>query len=150
MAPDVIYSISAADGTFTALSPTFEAITGWPVEEWLGKSFAAIVHPDDLPLAFERYQQGLRGESPPPYELRIRSRSGEYLVGEFRARPQIEQGRVIGKIGIARDVTARKRAEDALRFLAEASETLASSLDYQTTLANVARLGAKPKWLTPP
>ncbi len=38
------------------------------------------------------------------------------------------------------DVTERKKAEDAQRFLAEASDVLASSLDYRTTLASVARL----------
>lgn len=42
------------------------------------------------------------------------------------------------------DVRERKRAEDALRFLAEASTLLASSLDYATTLARVAKL-AVPK-----
>jgi PAS domain S-box-containing protein len=38
------------------------------------------------------------------------------------------------------DLRERKRAEEALRFLAEASTTLVSSLDYATTLARVARL----------
>lgn len=38
------------------------------------------------------------------------------------------------------DVTERRRAEDGLRFLAEASVTLSSSLDYHVTLASVARL----------
>jgi PAS domain S-box-containing protein len=140
LAPDVIYSVSAEDGVFTALSPEFENITGWSVDEWLGRSFAGIIHPDDLPTAVEKFQAGLRGESPPPYELRIRSKSGAYLVGEFRTKPKIQDGKVVGKIGIARDITERKRAENALRFLAEASSLLASSLDYQTTLVNVARL----------
>jgi signal transduction histidine kinase len=40
----------------------------------------------------------------------------------------------------ARDVTHRRRAEDAWRFLAEASVQLGSSLEYQKTLAAVARL----------
>jgi PAS domain S-box-containing protein len=36
--------------------------------------------------------------------------------------------------------SARRQAEDRLRFLAEASNRLASSLDYQTTLDNITRL----------
>src|SRR5919107_5366270 len=38
------------------------------------------------------------------------------------------------------DITERRRAEDAQRFLAEAGEVLSSSLDYRATLSNVARL----------
>lgn len=34
----------------------------------------------------------------------------------------------------------RKRAEEALRFLSEASAELSSTLDYRSTLAGVARL----------
>ena len=41
---------------------------------------------------------------------------------------------------VVHDTTERKHADDVLRFLAESGATLASSLDYRTTLANVARL----------
>ena len=39
-----------------------------------------------------------------------------------------------------KDVSARKRAESALRFLNEASTILASSLDFEQTLTAVAKL----------
>jgi hypothetical protein len=42
--------------------------------------------------------------------------------------------------GTLTDITERKRAEEALRLLAEASAELSSSLDYRATLASVARL----------
>jgi PAS domain S-box-containing protein len=41
---------------------------------------------------------------------------------------------------IMRDITERKASEERLRFLAEASRVLGSSLDYETTLADLARL----------
>ncbi|MFL5348321.1 MAG: ATP-binding protein [Hyalangium sp.] len=59
----------------------------------------------------------------------------------------VEGGLLVGAWGIQRDVTEQRHAEEELlraeshsRFLAEASGVLASSLDYESTLRNVARL----------
>jgi PAS domain S-box-containing protein len=109
-APDVIYTISW-DGTLASLNPAFEKITGWSREEWLNKPFAELVHPDDLAKAVETFQQTMRGDNPLPYELRIRTKSGDYLVGEFTSKPLVEKGEVIGELGIVRNITERKRAE---------------------------------------
>jgi PAS domain S-box-containing protein len=114
-APDVIYTVSAEDGSLTSLNPAFETLTGWSRAEWLGKPLAGIVHPDDLPVAVETSQKAARGETQPPYELRVLSKSGEYLVGEFTSTPHVKDGKVVGELGIARDITERKRAEEALR-----------------------------------
>jgi hypothetical protein len=42
--------------------------------------------------------------------------------------------------GTQRDVTDRRRADELQTFLVSASAVLGSSLDYETTLRNVARL----------
>ena len=114
-APDVIYTVSAEDGSLTSLNPAFEALTGWSRAEWLGKPFVEIVHPDDLPVAVETFQKASRGETQPPYELRILSKSGEYLVGEFTSTPFVMGGKAVGELGIARDITERKKAEEELK-----------------------------------
>lgn len=113
-ARDVIFTLSA-DGTITSLNPAFEIITGLSRAEWIGKSFAQIIHPDDLPLAMEKFQSVLRGEEPYMFELRAFSKSGKYLVGEFMLTPKIENGKVIGMLGIARDITERKQSEEKLQ-----------------------------------
>ena len=113
-ARDVIYTLST-DGVITSLNRAFEATTGWSRAEWLGKSFASLPHPDDLPRTVQNYQRALRGEVPPVLEARIRSRSGEYLTTEIAARPLLQDGEVVGTLGIARDITARRQAEEALR-----------------------------------
>jgi|GEM_PF-2607691 len=112
-APDVFYTISM-DGTITSLNPAFERFTGWSSDEWTGRSFAELVHPDDLQKALETFEQAASGRSSAPYELRIMSRSGEYVHGEFVSAPQLEMGEVVGEFGVARDITERKKAEWAL------------------------------------
>ena len=49
-------------------------------------------------------------------------------------------GRVVGASKIARDITARRRAEETARFLADASAALAELTDYESTLHKVATL----------
>ncbi len=115
MAPDAIFSISATDGTFTSLSPAFDRLTGWSRSDWLGRSFSGIVDPDDLPFAFQQFEELLHGVAPPPFELRVRSQDGRQIVGEFRLAPKVDDGRVVELFGIARDVSDRWRAEEDLR-----------------------------------
>jgi PAS domain S-box-containing protein len=49
-------------------------------------------------------------------------------------------GELIGVGGVSLDITERKRAERSLRFMAEASELLAASLDVEETLRRIAAL----------
>jgi PAS domain S-box-containing protein len=49
-------------------------------------------------------------------------------------------GHIRGAIGIFVDITERRRVEQEQRFLSDASRVLSSSLDYETTLRELARL----------
>ncbi|MBI4429408.1 MAG: PAS domain S-box protein [Ignavibacteriales bacterium] len=111
---DVIYTLSV-HGTLTSLNPVFEAITGWSREEWIGKHFIGLIHHEDLGRALSMFEKTLRGEIPEMFELRVVAKSGSILVGEFKATPQFQDGNVVGVLGIARDITERKRAEERIR-----------------------------------
>jgi PAS domain S-box-containing protein len=117
-ARDVIFTVSP-DGTLASLNPAFHAITGWSVADWIGKPFSLILHPDDLPLAMEKFNRGLQGELNEVFELRVSARLGGYVVGEFIIVPQIQNGKVVNILGIARDITERKQAEQEMASLQE-------------------------------
>lgn len=142
-ATDVIFTLDA-EQRITSLNPAFETITGWQRVMWLGQSFIGLVYPNDLPLAVEMYRRALSISSDdtlPPYELRIRSAAGGVVTEEFKIRRQTEQGRVVGIVGIARDVTARKRAENErdqyinqLEVLQSVDTELSQNLKVETVL----------------
>ena len=117
-ARDVIFTIYP-DGTLASLNPAFHAITGWSVADWVGKPFSLLLHPDDLPLAMEKFRRSLQEELNEVFELRISTRPGGYVVGEFIIAPQIQNEKVVNILGIARDITERKRAEQEMASLQE-------------------------------
>lgn len=120
-ADDIIYLLNP-DGTFRSLNPAFEQITGWTPQEWTGKPFALIVHPDDLPYANGIFQKTMAGGSWPSFGLRLARKSGEYFDADLSISP-LGSDVVTGAVGIARDVTERKRVEDEIRTLNEKLET---------------------------
>lgn len=112
-ANDVIFFLGT-DGRIAALNRAFEVVTGWTCTEWLGHPFAPLLHPEDLPRAQARLQALVAGEPPRRSEYRVRKASGDYAVGEFTLAPQLKDGRIAGFMGIGRDVTERKHAEEQL------------------------------------
>jgi two-component system cell cycle sensor histidine kinase/response regulator CckA len=124
-----MYRVRGAEGTIEFLSAAFAPLTGWSAAEWIGRSFAELVFADDLPRALDIYTAILRGEKPAPYELGIRTKAGGSIVGEFHSAPFIEQGRVVGAQGIARDITDRKRADETRQVAEQRFRTLFESAD---------------------
>ena len=111
---DVIFALSP-EGTVTALNPAFEEFTGFTRHEWLGKAFAGLLHPDDVERA-DRLLRSLPLEGGrPTAQLKIRTSSGEYRIGEFHASAQRRDGEITGILGIVRDITDRVQLEDQLR-----------------------------------
>lgn len=84
----------------------------------------------------------LRGEQPQPLTLRsLDPRSGEESWARLNATAvRDESGAVEAAVTIIEDVTIPKRLQLRSEFLARAGQLLASSLDYEQTLRNVAGL----------
>ena len=95
------------------------------------------LHLDDLPSV-----RLLRGEPAEPLLLHSVSRSGGHVGWRLlkAALLRDQEGEVIAAVTVIENVTAVKSAELRMRVLAESGRLLASSLDYQRTLSNVANV----------
>jgi PAS domain S-box-containing protein len=105
----------------------------WETSDQQGQAIAMA----DLPSV-----RVLRGEQPEPLLMRSVSRaSGEESWVLLKATAvHNAAGEVDAAVTIIEDVTATQQASMRMQFLAQASHVLASSLDYQETLSNVAWL----------
>ncbi len=95
------------DGYFTRLNPAWEHVLGWSRQELMQVRAIHFVHPDDVPrtLAISAPTGATS------FENRYRCRDGSYRWLEWNARLWGEDW-----VGVARDVTERKRLEgQALR-----------------------------------
>ncbi|MBI5471960.1 MAG: PAS domain S-box protein [Ignavibacteriae bacterium] len=113
-ARDAIFTLSR-DAIFTTLNPAFELITGLKRDEWIGKSLTTLVHPEDLKVAIEHFGNTINGRQSPVFELRLLTTKDEYVVVEIMTAPQQHRGRVAGVLGIARDISERRRLEEHVR-----------------------------------
>lgn len=112
--PDVIYVLTPK-GTVASLSPVFEKLTGWSLDEVIGESISTLLHPDDFALIAERFRREMSGEMVETQRARIKTKSGGYIIAEFKSTPIVERGEIVGVRGTARDVTESIQAEESLK-----------------------------------
>ncbi|MBM3158089.1 MAG: PAS domain S-box protein, partial [Chloroflexi bacterium] len=87
------------------------------LEEIRRGSFIDMVVPEDLPFIQDRIEKRLKGEPVPPrFELRIRRTDGEFREIEVIASEVVLNGEKLVQ-SIYRDITERRKAEEALHFI---------------------------------
>ncbi len=97
-------------------SPATKRIFGYKQDDLEGHSAFEFFHPEDLSAHKTRLEMLLKGKEFPTIEFRIKKKNGEYIWCEVSARAtQTTQGDKRIVVG-ARDITARKKAEEELRF----------------------------------
>ncbi len=111
-AEDIIFTMGQ-DGVYISLNPAFEKISGWPTQDWIGKSFTPLIPPSDMPRALGVLERTMRGEVVELFELPVLKKNGECFIGEFTVTP-LKQGDSMVLLGICRDITERKRAAQAI------------------------------------
>lgn len=128
--------IADTEGFFRRLNPEWERALGYPLSELENRRFLDLVHPDDVAATVEAMRRLASGEHVTNFVNRYRHRDGSYRWIEWRSYPTGDR-----IYAVARDVTERKLAEEALRShdenlarLLEISKMLAGSLDLRQVL----------------
>jgi diguanylate cyclase (GGDEF)-like protein/PAS domain S-box-containing protein len=146
---DVYYEV-AMDGTFLEISPSVESLFGYSREDLLGTSIASLYADPEKRRVFLR--DILETGRVHDYEIGFKHRQGSLLHIAINTRliPG-RDGAPHRIVGSMRDITSRKRTEDALRNSEERYRTLIENIpiaiDRTTPPPNGRILMANPAFL---
>lgn len=127
-APDIIYTISL-DAKITFHNKSIEKVFDTTIEEIEKNHYAHMMLPKDKEFAKKMHQERLQGKSS-VFEHGFQTPNGKVVYLEISATPIFDKtGKVIGSLGIARDVTDRRKAQDELKKSKEELEELVQLKD---------------------
>ena len=113
------------DGIITSWNRGAERLFGYPAAEIVDRSITLLIPPERIEeerVILSRIHHGVSLEH---YETVRRRKDGTLLDVSLSVSPiRDAQGRIVGASKVARDITARKQAEQALRGLNEKLESL--------------------------
>jgi len=114
-APDA-YFLCTTKGAFIDGNRAAEVLSGYRKDEIVGKSFAELhmIPRSSMQRALSLLVKNALGQPTGPDEFALTTKSGGTVYAEIRTYPTTVAGRTI-VLGIARDVTERKKTEEKLR-----------------------------------
>ncbi|MBL0155127.1 MAG: PAS domain S-box protein [Chitinophagaceae bacterium] len=128
---EVFWLRDASNQHLLYINPAYEKVFGRSRESLYQdtSSFLAAVHPDDQELVIEKYKAYYETHEF-NLECRVVHPSGEIRWLKVRATPvKDESGQITGHVGIAVDLTERKKAEEALRQSEEVFRQIADNVN---------------------
>ncbi len=111
---DIIYTHDLQGNCFS-INKAGEKILGYSAEELTKMNIAQVIAPEHLEMAKQMIEQKSHDPSPTVYELDVITKDGRRLTFEINTRISSIEGQPLVVEGIARNITARKQVEQALR-----------------------------------
>lgn len=133
-ANDLIYTIDL-EGTFTSLNRAGERISGYTRKEAFQVKMDHVVAPEYLDKARRKIVEKVKGKKSKPYEIEIISKNGHRVSLELSTRVIYKDGKPFGIQGIGRDITDRKKAEEALKLSESQYRLLSEGIMHQVWTA---------------
>lgn len=133
-ANDLIYTHDLR-GNFTSLNRAGEQITGYTREEAVTMNISQVVAPESLEAAREMTARKLANNAPTTYEIDIIAKDGRRVSLELSTRLIMRKGAPVGVQGIGRDITERRRSEEALKTSEQRYRQLGEGIFHQVWTA---------------
>jgi PAS domain S-box-containing protein len=144
---EALYVIDT-DGRIQFCNAALAELTGYPADVLLGRPSLDLYAPEDRPTVLDRRTRAFQGEPVPRLlEATFLRHDGARLPIELSLTSLRREGRVVGRVAVVRDISARKQAEAALRASEERFRLLVEGVqDYAIYLLD--REGRIATWNT--
>ncbi len=135
-ADDIIFTLDT-DLTFTYISPSVTRIRGFTVEEAMAQTVEEALTPDSMKVMMSHFKQGIAAEAggtddrvdTQRLELEETCKDGSTIWTETMVSVlRDENDAFTGLLGITRDISERRRAEERIRILAELLDVFPASI----------------------
>lgn len=116
--PDPTYFIDET-GVFREVNVAGIEVLGYKKDEIVGKSLSEVPFfpPETKRKIMKNFERRLNGEKISPYNIKAKSKDGEILIAEINSALLGEKETPVGIIGIARNITEQRKAEERKDFL---------------------------------
>ena len=109
-ANDIVYTMDLT-GRLTSINKAGELITGYKRTDLLTRNLGEFITPESMETTRSMLERKLLGEERTNYEMDLQSAKGRALTLEISSKLMLKDGKPAGIQGIARDITARRRAK---------------------------------------
>ncbi|HYD81560.1 MAG TPA: diguanylate cyclase [Paucimonas sp.] len=133
---DAVFLVDA-QGSIVYVSAASERIFGYQPYEMIGKAMLDFVAPEDRARTLEEAGRVMAGQPRVGFENRYLRKDGSRVNIMWSAR-WLEAGKM--RIGVARDVTERKRAEEIQAMVYAVSEAAHDATDLPTLFADIHKI----------
>lgn len=111
---DAIY-VHDMSGRYISVNHAAEKLSGYTREELIGRHFSSLVTPEYARQVREQLCRKLETSGETTYEVELITKQGHRIPVEVSSRLIVEQGLPIGVQGCVRDISERKRSQEASR-----------------------------------
>jgi two-component system, cell cycle sensor histidine kinase and response regulator CckA len=141
-----IITITDADGRIRYATPAGARVLGYAHGELAGANILEIVHEDDRPIAQEALACLQGSGEQVRIELRVRAADGSWQVHEVIGTSRLDDPVIRGIVLNSRDISDRRRAEEAL---AESEERFRLLIENAADVLHLQDLQGRVLYITP-